>query len=127
MRGRGETDPDFDLAGFLTIYARSRPSASKILGIFARLDRATANRNICAICRAYGLSAALARASAARRLDVWYRMHSRPPPSCPEIRPDPARERRMPRNRPDGGRARPAFVFFTFWPGGGNRLFRTCV
>jgi tRNA threonylcarbamoyl adenosine modification protein YjeE len=39
-RGRRETDPDFDAAGFISLYAvLAAQRATKILGIFARLDR----------------------------------------------------------------------------------------
>ena len=39
-RGRRETDQDFDATGFIRIYAAlAAQRATKILGIFARLDR----------------------------------------------------------------------------------------
>jgi aminoglycoside/choline kinase family phosphotransferase len=40
VRGRRETEPDFDADGFAQLYATiAAQRATKILGIFARLDR----------------------------------------------------------------------------------------
>ena len=55
VRKRGEIDADFEPADFIRLYATlAAQRASKILGIFARLDRATASRNTCDTSRGYG-------------------------------------------------------------------------
>ncbi len=54
-RARRGIDPAFDPAQFAKAYATlGAQRCSKILGIFARLEAATASRNICVTCRGYG-------------------------------------------------------------------------
>jgi aminoglycoside/choline kinase family phosphotransferase len=84
-RARRETDPGFDLAGFLTIYATlAAQRASKILGIFARLDRRDGKpqylRHLPRVWDYLQRSLALPQLAG---LDVWYRMHVPPPAGLP--------------------------------------------
>ena len=90
-RARRETDPDFDLAGFLTIYATlAAQRASKILGIFARLDRRDGKpqylRHLPRVWDYLQRSLALPQLAG---LDVWYRMHVPPPAELPGNPPRP--------------------------------------
>jgi hypothetical protein len=90
-RARRETDPDFDLAGFLTIYATlAAQRASKILGIFARLDRRDGKpqylRHLPRVWDYLQRSLALPQLAG---LDVWYRMHVPPPAALPGNSPRP--------------------------------------
>jgi aminoglycoside/choline kinase family phosphotransferase len=80
-RARRANDPNFDLAGFLTLYATlAAQRASKILGIFARLDRRDGKpqylRHLPRVWNYLQRSLALPQLTG---LDVWYRMHVPPP------------------------------------------------
>jgi tRNA threonylcarbamoyl adenosine modification protein YjeE len=80
-RARRETDPAFDLAAFVTIYATlAAQRASKILGIFARLDRRDGKpqylRHLPRVWNYLQRSLALPQLAP---LDAWYKVHVPPP------------------------------------------------
>jgi hypothetical protein len=88
-RARRANDPNFDLAGFLTLYATlAAQRASKILGIFARLDRRDGKpqylRHLPRVWNYLQRSLALPQLAG---LDVWYRMHVPPPAELPKNSP----------------------------------------
>ena len=75
VRARLSNDRDFDPAAFTLVYATlAAQRATKILGIFARLNqRDRQARNICVICLAYGTICGVAGASGARfAFKAWY-------------------------------------------------------
>jgi aminoglycoside/choline kinase family phosphotransferase len=80
-RARRETDPDFDLAGFVIIYATlAAQRASKILGIFARLERRDRKpqylRHLPRVWSYLQRSLALPQLAP---LEAWYKAHVPPP------------------------------------------------
>jgi N-acetylmuramate 1-kinase len=80
-RARRAIDPDFDIAGFAHLYSTmAAQRASKILGIFARLDRRDGKpQYLRHLPRVWNyLQRALAHPTLAT-LAAWYRVHVRPP------------------------------------------------